>query len=211
MIQWKGPIPTSNYAVGRQNMSIDYIALHHSEASMESMDAHFKSPTEQVSAHYGVARDGRVWQWVQDADTAFAVGNLTGNFASISIEHEELGDDAFTDLQYATSATLINQLCLAHGIPIQRGAWPGLPGIVPHREFSATACPGTLDIDRLVKEAQMAFTPEDKAYLDAKVDVIVAALVAVARREMRGTDPGTAGHDTPILPSEQINPSNGKA
>ena len=190
-IEWLGPLPQSNYAPGRQGMQIAYLALHHSEASMESMDAHFHNPSAQVSAHYGVAHDGRVWQWVNNADTAFSVGNFSGNLESISLEHEETGDDAFTDLQYATSAALIRSLCLAFNLPIQRGAWPGISGLVPHREFSATACPGTLDIDRLIRLAQEVAVASPTLFSQSSdLQLVVGEVGQVAAYFTYPADPG---------------------
>lgn len=56
-------------------------------------------------------------------------------------------------------------------------------------------------------DTQMA---ELKAFIEAQTNVTVQAAIAIALRQMRGANPGIAGHDAPIVAGEQIFPSNGK-
>jgi hypothetical protein len=44
------------------------------EGTLAATDSWFLTPESQVSAHYGVARDGRIHQYVGESDTAFHAG-----------------------------------------------------------------------------------------------------------------------------------------
>lgn len=81
-----------------------------------------------------------VHQYVQEADTAWHAGNLDVNRKSIGIEHRGAPNMPIDDGTYEESARLIANICQRHGkrFPLRR-----------HSEFVATACPGTLDLNRL--------------------------------------------------------------
>jgi hypothetical protein len=74
------------------------------------------------------------------------------NQSSIGIEHEDGGNATAprSDALYKASALLVADLCSFYGIPISR------EHILMHREVAQkpTACPGTLDIERIIKMAQ---------------------------------------------------------
>ena len=53
---------------------------------------------------------------------------------------------------YVRSSLLVAQFCREHNIPCVRGA--GGPGVYDHRQVAATACPGTLDTERIIRVAQ---------------------------------------------------------
>lgn len=132
-------IPTTNYTVGRQGKSVDKIIIHWIVGTVASADAVFKKPTSKTSAHYAVG-NGVIHQYVAEKDTAYAAGNWNANITSINIEHQGGPNIPITDAVYNTSADLIADICRRYGkrFPIRA-----------HREFVATACPGTLDINRL--------------------------------------------------------------
>ncbi len=211
-VEWRGPVPYM--ADGRQGTTIDRIVLHTTTTTIEGADSTFHGSTRQVSAHYGVAEDGRIWQWVQEKDTAFQAGDFPMNLRSIGIEHEDKGDfnGVRPDLLYTTAAALLADVCKRNVIPIDR------THILDHRQVSSTSCPDALDTDRIVREAaaledQLSQVEVDtiNAHTDAKFTELYSVLEAVTRRQMRGADTFTPGHDTPIASGEQINPSNGRA
>lgn len=82
--------------------------------TLASCDAEFSNPASQVSAHYGVALDGTIHQYVRTTDAAWANGSpnpggrwtLTAdnaNLHTISIETEDNGKpdtEPVTDAQY---------------------------------------------------------------------------------------------------------------
>lgn len=203
---WKGPIPVNNFDGGRLN-PVRFVVVHHMAGTAAGADARFHNSTAQVSAHYGVLGSGDVWQWVDESNTAFHAGNYTANSESVGIEHEDNNADDFTDAEYQASGALVAGICSRLGVPVQRGSWPSVSGVIRHGEIVATQCPGALDIYRIIEIAQevdMALTDADKAFIAAQTEIVVNALVAVERRGMRGADPGAAGNDTPIVADEKI-------
>lgn len=146
-IIWKGAHP-NNYQTGRQGNTIKGIVVHWIVGSLESADATFQNPQRIASATYGIG-DEEIHQYVKEEDTAYANGNLLSNRTTISIEHEGGPNIPITDATYKTSAQLIADICKRYNIPLNREHIKG------HKEVSdkATACPGALDIDRLIREA----------------------------------------------------------
>ncbi len=81
-----------------------------------------------VSAHYGVARDGRVWQFVADEDTAWSNGVLQSpelsvgwleevyrervncNLVTLSIDYEGFSGTPLTPRQYQAALALHHRL-----------------------------------------------------------------------------------------------------
>ena len=85
--------------------------------SLEGTDSWFANPISQVSAHYGVALDGRIHQYVQLGDRAWANGvlepgngwpgpdDVNPNDLTVGVETEDLGnpDQDVSDEEYAAT------------------------------------------------------------------------------------------------------------
>lgn len=134
---------------------------------MLGSESRFKDPTSEASAHFGVALDGRIWQWVRIEDTAWANGfvNLSEyspswvaeadakgvniNTLTVSIEHEGKTGQPFSEVQYQASLWLHRQIIAATGIV------PSRENIIGHYQVDIVNrrfCPGsTFPFDRLVK------------------------------------------------------------
>lgn len=153
------PAHPNNYTVGRGGKKIDKVIVHWIVGSLASADATFANPDRKASAHYGI-ENSNVHQWVKETDTAWHAGNWNANQTSIGIEHSggELQSGGLrrtpSETTHKTSAKLIADICRRHNIPINKDT------IVPHNKFSATQCPGTLDINKLIDLALQAQTPE---------------------------------------------------
>jgi hypothetical protein len=157
--QFIGPLPDGNYMVGRVDHTMQfgssgqpsYIVLHTIGGTVGMADLRFKNPSSEASAHYGVALDGTVVQWVGESDTAYHAGSWDMDLASIGIEHEDGGqpDAPRSDALYSASSALVREICLRYAIPISRD-W-----IIKHQEVpnATTTCPGTLDVERIVSMA----------------------------------------------------------
>src|SRR5947208_1617960 len=78
-VEWRGPVPSSNYDVGRGGERVSFIVEHWTDARLDSAIARFMDPRTRVSAHYIVAQDGRVLQLVSEDDTAFHAGEYGAN------------------------------------------------------------------------------------------------------------------------------------
>lgn len=148
---WLGPLPAGNYRQGRAGNSVGGIVLHTMVGSVASASARFHDPSSQVSAHYGVGLDGRLYQWVSEQDAAYHAGDYLWNLRSIGIEHEDGGQPMAprSDALYATSAQLVKDLCGRYSIPLDYS----YTRVVRHWQTAATACPDALDTDRIIREA----------------------------------------------------------
>ena len=170
------------FDIGRAGTAIDRIVIHITDASTTSSTvSHFTRADADSSAHYLVAQDGEIIQFVAEADTAWHARGA--NRRSIGIEHVAIkagGVDypradgtkqhfdalAPTDIQYCESAALVSSLCDTYGLT------PDRTTIVGHREAdtktSHTSCPdGNWNWDHfmdLVTTRYCAAQPQSPAY-----------------------------------------------
>ena len=95
------------------------IILHASDgdekSGIQTLTGH--DPDHQVSAHYFVTKDGRIYNFVNDSDTAFQAGQTWGphaqynNASTIGIEQEHVdGKEAWAPAQVAATAKLVAYL-----------------------------------------------------------------------------------------------------
>lgn len=135
---------------------IDTIVIHHNASLNDAVarSTWYVSTGHGTSAHYQVTPD-KIWGCVGENYVAYHAGNYPVNQRSIGIEHlNNTGAPTWTIAEetYRNSAKLIRDICERYGIPIDR------QHILKHSEVSllGTACPGGIDIDRLVAMAKGA-------------------------------------------------------
>jgi N-acetyl-anhydromuramyl-L-alanine amidase AmpD len=154
-IVWKG---SPNFWSGRDKAAPIAICNHIMDGTMESTDGWFKNRRSDVSSHFGVARDGRIWQWVKVEDTAWANGILQNpdtsigwladcvrnkanpNNFTVSIEHEGRSGVPFTEVQYKATLWLQTYLCRTYKIAADT------QHIIGHYQITArdrANCPGS--------------------------------------------------------------------
>jgi len=131
-------IESPNFTPGRGLATIDSIVCHNTDGSFESAIDTFKTESSAVSAHYIVARDGRVVQMVLEKNTAWHAGDRAMNRRSIGIEHEaDKNHTGLTPEQEKASLDLIGYLVGKYNI--------GLSYIHTHRVVDriagGTDCP----------------------------------------------------------------------
>lgn len=187
-IQWVG---SPNYGKTRFGNQIEYIVIHWIVGTLASADAVFSKSASQVSAHYGVG-EGVVHQYVKESDTAWHAGNQTVNRKSIGIEHQGGPNLPITDAVYNTSADLIADICRRYGKRFPLRA---------HREFVATACPGTLDLNRLNQLVDQRLN--NKGVVMDTQDGQWLYQVAL-RRPAENTSSSSAGQWNGLKPSEAM-------
>ena len=140
---------------------IDRIIIHHNAGTSDegARRTWYVSTGIGTSAHYQVTPD-KIWGCVGENFVAYHAGNYPMNQRSIGIEHlNNTGAPTWTIAEetYRNSAKLIRDICERNGIPIDR------QHILKHGEVSPTACPGGIDIDRLVRMARDGVqTQQDK-------------------------------------------------
>jgi hypothetical protein len=131
------------------------ICIHTMDGTIESAeDRFFSTPFE---AHFGVAMDGRVWQW---RDTSIqADSQFDGNEYCISIETEDKHkpETRWTDIQFQRLVELITWIGEQHDIPFRMVKTTDEHGIGFHRQFpewnkSNHSCPGDTRLAQLKDE-----------------------------------------------------------
>ncbi len=146
--------------MGRFGFKPEAIVLHIAEGSLIGAYSWFNTPTSKVSSHYMVGKNGEVWQFVADENTAWHAGgamnptwnllkpNVNPNFYTIGIENEGFTGNTFTDSMYTSLAQLIALLCQKFDIPLDRDH------IIGHYQINSVSranCPGSgLDFSKLI-------------------------------------------------------------
>lgn len=177
--QWIG-CASENFRKGRPlGFKPEAVVVHIIVGSLTSADQHFNDPSSAVSAHYGVGKNGKIHQYVQEADTAFHAGivvrptwalikpNVNPNFYTIGIEHEGQPMDAWSETQMCASAALIGEVTTRWRIPLDRDH------VIMHRQIRSTkTCPGEfIQIEDLLKRVpatrgiQVSGTPTTVTFL----------------------------------------------
>lgn len=133
----------------QNRLDIDTIVIHHNGGLSDegARSTWYVSTGHGTSAHYQVTPD-KIWGCVGEESVAYHAGNYEVNQRSIGIEHlNNRGEPDWTIAEetYRNSARLIADICNRYNLPINRET------IHPHKEFTATDCPGGIDIDRLIQ------------------------------------------------------------
>lgn len=124
--------PVKNFWKGRGGFLPIAIVERMMQGSIEDAEQYFNGRSPEgvfaVSAHYGVARDGRVWQFVADEDTAWSNGVLQNpdlsigwlkevyqekvncNLVTLSVDYEGYSGESLTPRQYEAALALHRQL-----------------------------------------------------------------------------------------------------
>ena len=112
--------PSPNFDQRRPN----FVILHQtSNDNVEKALATLTDPQRKVSAHYLIGRDGAVIQLVDESARAWHAGDswwggMTDlNSASIGIELDNTGEEAFAEPQIAALLVLLDELRTRHRIP----------------------------------------------------------------------------------------------
>lgn len=119
-----------NFTKGRAGHKPVAIVLHLMDGYLSGTDSWFRNPAAQASTHYGVGKDGTVYQWVEEADTAWGNGRVLNptwklidpkvnpNLTTISIEHEGFSGADWTEAQYLADVELIKAIAERNSIPL---------------------------------------------------------------------------------------------
>jgi N-acetyl-anhydromuramyl-L-alanine amidase AmpD len=126
---------------------IDMIIVYVAQGSYSGTISWFNKFYSYFSAHYVVAKDGRVAQCVRNEDIAWHAGNWRYNKMSIGIEYAGYASKTRTARQYRSSARLSVYLSRRFNIPVDRRH------IIGHREVPGVnkTCPGKFDFARYLR------------------------------------------------------------
>ena len=113
-------VPSPNFSERRP----DFVILHHTTNDTAARAlATLTSPATEVSAHYLIGREGRIYQLVDErlrawhAGTSYWGGHSDMNSASIGIELDNNGDEPFAEAQINTLLALLADLRQRYKIP----------------------------------------------------------------------------------------------
>jgi hypothetical protein len=143
-----------------------YLILHVMQGTLAGTDSWFRNPAAQVSAHFGIGKEGAVYQWCDTADTAWHAAQA--NPVAIGVEHEGDSGDSLTDAQLAADAELLAWATEHHPIPLQitndpvHGsglAWHGLGGTAWGGHFDCPGSPIVAQRPAIIARAQAIRTP----------------------------------------------------
>ncbi len=133
---------------------IDRIVIHHNATTNKdvAINTWLANGSAQTSAHYEVAGK-QIIGIVGEGTTAWHAGNGDMNARSIGIENVNatgapnwtISNDTFESL-----SKLVADIAKRYGFPIDA------THVIPHKAVVSTACPGGLDIDKLIRYAQQA-------------------------------------------------------
>lgn len=114
--------PSPNHG-DRRGQSVQLIVLHYTAmASAEAALERLCDPGPEVSAHYLIGKDGRIWQLVQDDRRAWhaGAGSWSGeadvNSRSIGIELDNSGAEPFPEVLVASLEDLLVNLLKSHDL-----------------------------------------------------------------------------------------------
>lgn len=118
------------------------LVLHHAVAN-GSLFNFFNNPASQVSAHFWVALDGRIEQYVNTGTIAWHAMELNQRYVGVETEGCTTPPYAqpMTDLMVKSLATLYAEGRQRHGWPLGEANADGQPGFGYHRMAINTACP----------------------------------------------------------------------
>ena len=129
----------SNFSRER-DVNIDRLIIHVVQGTAAGAVSWFQNSSSNVSAHYVVGNEGRVYQCVRHEDVAWHAGNWTYNKHAIGIEHDGWADnrDTWTAAKIRASAKLAAYCCRRHKIKVDR------QHIIEHNRVPGTDhyCPG---------------------------------------------------------------------
>jgi N-acetylmuramoyl-L-alanine amidase len=135
------------YWVGTTNFNLrkpNYVVIHHTaqDSTAQTLKT-FTLPSTQVSAHYVIGRDGRVYHMLNDYLRAWhggvaRWGNTTDiNSSSIGIELDNNGKEPFSEPQIASLLQVLGNLKKTYGIPTAN--FIGHADIAPTRKNDPSA------------------------------------------------------------------------
>jgi N-acetyl-anhydromuramyl-L-alanine amidase AmpD len=117
------PIPASKVGskltVGRAGNKVQHVVIHDTEGGWDASVATLQNDSGK-SVHYIIDVNGRVGQFVSEADTAYHAGNIYYNMRSVGIEHIGYATKPYATAEYAASAKLVKHLASKYGVLLDR-------------------------------------------------------------------------------------------
>lgn len=132
---------------GKRTKPITKITIHHvaGVVSVEVLGQIFANPTRYASSQYGIGSDGRIGQYVDEANRAWTSGSSENDNQAVTIEvsNSSVGG------QWPVSESVLNRLidlcvdiCKRNGIKAVTFTGDANGTLTLHKYFQNTSCPG---------------------------------------------------------------------
>ena len=137
------PASEENFTYGRSGYNLRKITIHHCAGVMsaESIGYLWQNPNRECSSHYGIGNDGRIGQYVDEANTAWTDSNWASNCTSITIENSNSSCGGEWPISDATLDSLI-KLCADISLRNGLGLLVVGDNLTWHSMYAPTECPG---------------------------------------------------------------------
>ena len=137
------PASEANFTYGRSGYNLRKITIHHCAGVMsaESIGYLWQNPNRECSSHYGIGNDGRIGQYVDEANTAWTDSNWASNCTSITIENSNSSCGGEWPISDATLDSLI-KLCADISLRNGLGLLVVGDNLTWHSMYAPTECPG---------------------------------------------------------------------
>ena len=163
LVQVEIPAYSGNYTVGRSGRKIEAITIHHMAGvlSAESCGYIWQNKDRYGSSHYGIGNDGKIGQYVDEANTAWTNSNWDSNCKSVTIETSNSENGG----QWRVSDNALNSLIkLVADIAKRNNLGTLVKGknVTWHSMFTSTNCPGPYlmsKFDYIIAEANKINNP----------------------------------------------------
>lgn len=142
LVSVKVPASTSNYTKGR-DYKISKITVHHMAGKLTAKQCGrvFQAKGRGASAHYGIGSDGKIGQYVDEKNAAWADGNRTSNHKSVTIETANSstgGDWKVSDKSLNLLIKLVADIAKRNKL----GTLVVGKNLTWHSMYASTTCPG---------------------------------------------------------------------
>lgn len=119
--------------------------------SLQTCGQGFSNPKRKASANYGIDSFGRIGQFVDECDRAWASSNGDNDHQAVTIEvaNDQIGGNwHVSDKALAATIDLCTDICKRNGIKQLHFTGDASGNLTMHRYFAATACPGPYLVSR---------------------------------------------------------------
>ncbi|MFJ3867916.1 peptidoglycan recognition protein family protein [Streptomyces nigra] len=149
--EWR-PIAVNHTKGGQE--AVRGVVVHIMAGTFEGTDSWFRNPAAKASSHFGTSKSGKLRQWVDTADRAWAQAG--GNRTWLSVENEGKGGDVLTDEQLDRIAEVLAWAHKTRGVPLQVTHDPNGKGLGYHAMGGSawgghTSCPGPRIVAQLAE------------------------------------------------------------
>lgn len=180
---------------GKRNHVIDTVAIHcvAGNATVEALGATFANPSRKASSQYGIGTDGRIAQFVSEANRSWCTSSAAVDHRAITIEVSNNGGAPDWPVSLAAYKSLIKLLVdICQRNNIKKLVWSNNKSdrvnhrngcnMEVHRDHAAKSCPGdylynrhaaiAAEVNRRLDEAEQAKEEEEEMDINKFIEEI---------------------------------------